>query len=249
MSNRELLIRQVEEADMVLIGLGEEFRTEVPEALFEGYAADDWRREMIKAGYLRQLPDDCESLQAYRELKKIVGRKPYFIVTMNPDDLIYRSGFHPFLIVSPCGSMGRLQCDQHTWEAGETVDELYRGALEHRELERPLCPVCNQEGRLNILENRPYLEKGYLEQWQAYTRWLSATLNKKLCVLELGVGFAHPEVIRWAFEKIVYFNQKAALVRVHSMLPQITKELSGKGISIAEHPIRLLLDGKEGTEE
>ena len=45
------------------------------------------------------------------------------------------------------------------------------------------------------------------ESWEKYLHWLSFTLNQKLCVLELGVGFAHPQLVRFPFEKTAYFNK------------------------------------------
>lgn len=78
------------------------------------------------------------------------------------------------------------------------------------------------------------------EDWQRYMKWLQGILNRKLCILELGAGMEAPQVIRFAFEKITFFNQKAYLYRVHSKLPQLTEELKGRGCSIAMHPAELL---------
>ncbi|MDO4292560.1 MAG: hypothetical protein Q4C65_04920 [Eubacteriales bacterium] len=92
--------------------------------------------------------------------------------------------------------------------------------------------------------------EGYSEEdWQRYTGWLQHTLNRKLLVLELGAGMEAPEVIRFAFEKVVYFNQKAYLYRVHSRLYQLTEELKGRGCSVALHPAALLLEGTKESEE
>ena len=67
------------------------------------------------------------------------------------------------------------------------------------------------------------------------------TLNKKLCVLELGVGMNLPNIIRWPFEKIAYYNKKASFFRVNGSLYQLTEKLSDKGISIGENAIDFLL--------
>ena len=45
------------------------------------------------------------------------------------------------------------------------------------------------------------MEEGYQKQWEKYTKWLQGTLNKKLCILELGVELNLPSIIRWPFEK------------------------------------------------
>ena len=44
------------------------------------------------------------------------------------------------------------------------------------------------------------------ESWEKYLHWLSFTLNQKLCVLELGVGFAHPQLVR-DLKKVAKDNQ------------------------------------------
>ena len=67
------------------------------------------------------------------------------------------------------------------------------------------------------------------EQWNTYLRWISGTLGHRLLLLELGVGFVSPELIRWPFEKITQLNMKSSLIRVHASLPQLPKELAETG--------------------
>ena len=78
------------------------------------------------------------------------------------------------------------------------------------------------------------------EGWEIYMKWLQGTLNKKLLVLELGVGLKYPDVIRFPFEKVTYFNQKAELIRVHDRLFQLPAELVGRGSSMETDPLSLL---------
>ena len=88
----------------------------------------------------------------------------------------------------------------------------------------------------NNLNAENYLEEGYLDQWAVYKKWLQGTVNKKVCILELGVGMKYPTVIRWPFEKITFFNQKAELFRVHSRLYQMTEEIKERGFGICQSP-------------
>lgn len=67
------------------------------------------------------------------------------------------------------------------------------------------------------------------EQWNTYLRWISGTLGHRLLLLELGVGFASPELIRWPFEKITQINMKSSLIRVNASFPQLPKELAETG--------------------
>ena len=89
----------------------------------------------------------------------------------------------------------------------------------------------------------PLLEENDQEKetvWEIYLKWLQGTIYKKLLVLELGVGLVYPNLIRFPFEKTVFYNQKAELVRVHDKLFQLPVELKGRGISVEEDAVRLL---------
>lgn len=83
----------------------------------------------------------------------------------------------------------------------------------------------------------PFSEGEAEESWDKYLRWLSFTLNQKLCVLELGVGFQKPAVIRFPFEKTAYFNQKSRYIRVSEKFPQLSAEIADRGVSIAKNPV------------
>ena len=59
----------------------------------------------------------------------------------------------------------------------------------------------------------------------------------QLLILELGVSLQFPTVIRWPFEKVAFYNQKAFLYRVNEKLYQMTKELSDRGTGIEKNAI------------
>ena len=69
-------------------------------------------------------------------------------------------------------------------------------------------------------------------QWNEYTKWLQQTLNRDLLVLELGVGFDMPTLVRWPFEKIAMLNNKAFLYRVNENFPQLPDDIGDKGDSV-----------------
>ena len=87
----------------------------------------------------------------------------------------------------------------------------------------------------------PVEEPDNQESWDKYLHWLSFTLNQKLCVLELGVGFAHPNLIRFPFEKTGYFNKKARYIRVSEKFPQLSAEIADRGEAVKEDPVTLFV--------
>ena len=75
------------------------------------------------------------------------------------------------------------------------------------------------------------------ESWERYLHWLSFTLNQKLCILELGVGFGTPTVIRWPFEKTAFFNQKAHMYRVNQTFYQITEQIRERAEAVEANSV------------
>lgn len=131
-------------------------------------------------------------------------------------------------IVAPCGNETWRQCSaactKDIWEPGEIPEDI--------------CPHCGAPLTGNTTETDVYIEEGYLPQWNRYTRWLTDTLGKELVILELGVGFANPGVIRFPFEKTAFFNQRSFMYRVNEKFPQITRELSGRAVGIGENSVK-----------
>ena len=83
------------------------------------------------------------------------------------------------------------------------------------------------------------------KSWERYLHWLGFTLNQKLCIVELGVGFLHPSLIRFPFEKTCYFNQKSILIRIHETFWQLSAEIAKRGTAIQEDPVLFLTSGEE----
>jgi len=50
-----------------------------------------------------------------------------------------------------------------------------------------------------------------------------------------------PSIIRWPFEKVTFFNQKASFYRVNESLYQLTEEIKEKGTSIQKNSVEWLL--------
>lgn len=211
----------LEKADLVLIGIGEELKISAENAK-----------------------------KAYQNLFTLVKDKNYFIITTNQEGGLTDFGFAENKIVEPCGTYYKLQCSNG---CGKTISEItdgrkikieeklkMGGTPEAADLVTEVCRECGEKLVFNLCTQENYVEEGYLEQWAFYMKWLQGTLNKNVCILELGVGMKYPTVIRWPFEKAAYLNQKAMFFRVHSKLYQLTEELQNKGVSVKATPIEFL---------
>ena len=184
------------------------------------------------------LTKNMESIDKSNIVEKLgLKEKDYFVVTTCMDDRIYASNFPEDKITAPCGTWRYLQCREIC------TDELLPVSDEMIHAKQPVfCPYCHSKAVFNQVTAEKYNENGYMASWVAYRNWLQRTINRNVCVIELGVGMRYPTIIRWPFEKIAYCNQKASFVRVHKTLFQLSEELHGKGNSIEADPIDFLLN-------
>ncbi len=260
---QERVRASVLEAQLVLVGIGTEFSER-----FEDMETDAFYGPMLEQAkeeaYTGQLMQYLQFhrvkrhpseriVQAYDRLAGLLEGKNYFIVSLCTDDLIFTSKLDRERIVTPCGGFYAMQCgrecvtDQESLVTDEKVMEALLESIDDCQgdvsaIDFPVCAECTKPLWFNCVASPDYKEEGYLSQWQLYTKWLQGTLNRKLCILELGVGMQFPQIIRFPFEKIGFFNQKAYFYRVHSKLYQLTEELKGKGCAIACNPVDFLLD-------
>lgn len=187
----------------------------------------DSEKVLVGIGAEWSLERNPEVMKAYESLYQIIKEKDYFIITTNTDGAIFDSSLDGERIVAPCGNVNWKQCERactkDIWEAFEVPEGI--------------CPHCGAPLIGNTVEAELYIEEGYLPRWETYTKWLTTTLNRKLVVLELGENFKRPTVIRWPFEKTVFFNRKSYLYRVNGALSQISEEIKERASGIAENSV------------
>lgn len=257
MSDSEMqdLYVRMQEAETVLVGLGEVFQydwsaltenerfREIEEEI-GGREEKIWVIPFLQKMILQQSREN-RWCRAYKNLRDMLVGKNYFIISLCMDDYIYAAGLEENRIVTPCGGFRRMQCDNHCdstlyevpQDSYNKVLQYYKKELSIDELHEPVCKRCGNKLRFNQLGVTRYVEEGYLERWNEYTKWLKSTVNRRLCVLELGVGMEYPTVIRFPFEKIVFYNHKAFLYRIHPTLCQIGEEIDDRGCAVKEDPV------------
>lgn len=191
---------------------------------------EDCEKLLIGLGEEWKKAAQPEIMAVYEKLNHLIGDKDFFLVTTVTDGVIFESPLDSARMVAPCGNETWRQCSEactkDIWEPGEVPDDI--------------CPHCGAPLTGNTIQAKTYIEEGYLPQWNAYTGWLSKTLNKRLLILELGVGFQTPTVIRWPFEKTLSVNNKARMYRVHERFAQLSEGMKEKACSISENSVEFI---------
>ena len=237
----------IKDAELVVVGLGEEWNLSVEakkSAPYQRILADVKEKPEFQwlMPYVYEKLTDEKLRNAYETLFGMLEGKNYFVVatTMNPAFLPYAK---PDRVVMPCGSAMKM-CDKRLAEREQypeflaSLDAYIAGEISLEEIDF----VKNENEEMvpfnNVLAPN-YKEDGYLPAWNIYMRWLQGTMNRKVCLLELGAGLDYPSVFRFPFEKMTFFNQKAICFRVHSFLYQLTEEMAARSISVPVHAVTL----------
>lgn len=249
---------QLAQAELVLVGLGEEFDAacrlkNVDEFVRGRQLLQDKNKSWLVPAWGEYCADRQEVNVVRSELEKLVslldGRN-YFVVSVSTHSAIASVMEGNGRLVMPCGSVLAKQCGNGC--EGEILPiatedrsllnaffhKLWDGRYESEEV--PVlgrCRKCEHPMVLNNVYTDGYDENGYLEAWQRYTKWLQGTLNHRLLLLELGVSLGFPSVVRQPFERIATYNQKAFLYRINENLYQLPENLLSKGVGISKNAI------------
>lgn len=239
---------KIEAAELVLVGIGEEL--DAVEAIkkesrycdITGNFEDGRMLPFIEKVLSGQKKSGMTEI--YNLLAKCLEKKNYFIVSLCRDGFIRESGLDLERVAEPCGGYDRLQCIEKCSSELYDVPVKALCRAEHyingKPLdggwEEPVCPKCGKPLVFNNVDAANYVEEGYLDKWSLYRKWLQGTVNRNVCILEIGVGMKYPTVIRWPFEKISFYNKKAEFFRIHSKLYQIPKEMKENGHGICQRP-------------
>ena len=67
-----------------------------------------------------------------------------------------------------------------------------------------------------------------------YENFINDNINKKLILIELGVGFNTPGIIRFPFEKLAYTHDNITLIRINDKYNDMVHELKNRAICVKD---------------
>lgn len=238
-----------------------------PYELFERYKenwpeAREWAYNIKHINFVRHIFPPSE---LYMKLLDLVSDKDFFVVTSNCDRQFMRTGFPMERVFEAQGSYDRLMCakgcSDDVYDIKPIIDKLLplidpETFMISDESAIPHCPHCGA-GLFAAVRNYPE----YKDEKQRYYDWVESTIGKKLCLIEIGVGFNTPVVIRWPFDRLTYAHENAHLFRInrayrewegHEGYSMFPRELEGKASSlpydakdVIESLHRLMIEGRK----
>ena len=181
------------------------------------------------------------ALPPYLQLRELVAEKDSFVLTTNVDCQFYKAGFAPERIFAVQGDYGKIQC------AKGCHDKLYDDETMVRQMAKqqkncripsslvPRCPVCGGEMEVNVRKDAFFVQDA---AWYAaadrYERFVQRAEEGKTVLLELGVGYNTPTIIRFPFEQMTYRNRSTHLIRFNAEYADPIPENAEKTVSFRE---------------
>lgn len=184
---------------------------------------------------------ETPATQLYKELLHTLEGKDYFVITTNVDGQFRKAGFDTDRLFEAQGDYARFQCrygcHNKLYDNEEAVKIMLDQTIDCRIPSHliPRCPECGCEMDVNLRKDQYFIQD---ENWNdsaaRYNKFLSKVKNKPVVYLEIGVGFSTPVIIKYPFEKMVYKNSQATLLRMNKEFPEAIRENKRSTISFNE---------------
>lgn len=180
-----------------------------------------WSKQAMKAGI------EADYTKLHKVLLDMVSDKKVFVLSTNADGRFVKAGLSEDKIFCTQGDYFHIQCAKGCHKKIYDAVELFKQMDKAREdcmIPRemvPKCPVCGGRMNMNLRCDQFFVED---ESWyQAENRFLdflqetieAANEGKKVVLLELGVGFNTPTIIRFPFEKMMRDYSSMQLIRLN----------------------------------
>lgn len=175
-----------------------------------------WSKQALIGGI------DLDVTLLHRNLLHALQDKNIFVLSTNADGQFIKAGLPNDKIFCTQGDYFHIQCSQachnKVYDAVELFEQMNRARKDCRIPSKmvPKCPVCSADMDMNLRKDQYFVQD---DEWYAaeerFSDFLARAIDKKLVLLELGVGFNTPTIIRFPFEKLVREHNNISLIRLN----------------------------------
>ncbi len=192
-----------------------------------------WSHQALLAGI------DLDVTPLHKTLLNALKGKKVFLLSTNADHQFEKAGLPVEQIFQTQGSYRLIQCKRGCHPKTYDAEALFRQMESARRDGKipgelvPKCPVCGGDMEMNLRVDNNFVED---ENWHAaeerFSRFLSECVNGKTVLLELGVGFNTPTIIRFPFEKLAREHENLSLVRLSRSKAMVPASLGDRAVGI-----------------
>lgn len=192
----------------------------------------------------------------YEDLYELVKDRDYFVLTTNVDHCFQKAGFDRHRLFYTQGDYGLFQCSgpccQKTYDnesvirrmveaQGYVISEsgtlsLPEGTVPEMAVPSelvPYCPKCGRPMSMNLRSDDSFVEdEGWHRAAGRYSDFLRRHRNGKVLLLEAGVGFNTPTIVKYSFWRMAYEWEKAVYACLNYEEAFAPDEIKKKSICI-----------------
>ena len=97
----------------------------------------------------------------------------------------------------------------------------------------PKCPICGGTMDMNLRKDQYFVQdEAWYEAEERFSDFLTDALGENLVLLEVGVGFNTPTIIRFPFEKLAREHKNIQMIRLNLDDAAMPEDLDVRGIGI-----------------
>lgn len=175
----------------------------------------------------------------HKTMLNMIRDKNCFLLTTNVDHQFEKAGLPSEKIFATQGSYNRIQCKRGCHQKTYHAVELFRQMDVTRKNARisftlvPKCPVCGGAMAMNLRADSHFVQdEAWYEAESRFSDFLSKAIDKNLVLIELGVGFNTPTIIRFPFEKLCREHENISLIRLNYDQAVVPASLGDRAIGI-----------------
>ena len=185
----------------------------------------------------------------YNDLLAMLEKKRYFVLTTNTDHCFQKAGIDGNRLFFTQGDLGLFQCSvpccTRTYENRETIRKM----VEQQENMRiptellPVCPECGAPLRMHLRNDSTFVENGdwhaAAERYESFVRRYS---GGRILLMELGVGYNTPGIIKYPFWRMTLRNPDALYVSINMDDAACPEEIRDRSVLISGDIGEAILD-------
>lgn len=229
--------QMIHNADYVLIGAGAGMSTaagaQYGGKFFEESYWGYWSKQAMPGGI------DLDVTPLHKLLLSALSDKKLFVLSTNADAQFVKAGLPDEKIFCTQGDYFHIQCGRachdKIYDAVDLFHQMDQARIDCRIPSSmvPKCPVCGGPMDMNLRKDNYFVQDdGWYEAEERFSDFLTDAINKKLVLLELGVGFNTPTIIRFPFEKLVREHDNISLIRLNLNQAIVPKSFGSRAVGI-----------------
>lgn len=140
------------------------------------------------------------------------------------------------------GSYGKIQCSIPCHKKLYNNENLIMDMLSKIDSDLkipsslvPKCPICGENMSVNLRCDDTFVED---DRWnimqKRYDDFILNYKDKKVVLLEFGVGFNTPGIIRFPFENMTFLHNNFTLIRFNDKYSMVPDEIRDRSISVSD---------------